>query len=987
MRLRVRFLLLLLVYADLALSQKVRSVTSFEDVQAFIGYKQIYHFAEDSLQNIWIATDGGIFKFTGSEVSHYDLREKIPFRRAKHIRKIYVTRNNTVVIGSYEGFAVYSPQLDEFSPYELDTVHNSFDTHNLIFDITSDLNEVLYFATQKGIMSYNLTSLASEVLFDSVPVYQLEYLKGKLLFLSQGEKTNSMMTLSLEGKNLSLERRFEEDIINHIRINKSKNRIFYTGYKSFGDIYLDEEGLQITRFPLMDIDIYKGKISEKYWKRGTIWDVSNENNIGVRYLTSFNGKRYHVKEVNKGYSYVTEDLNDRAPRFFWSSDNTLWTSPYELGIKTLRFEDQLVTNLEVNVPNLRMNSYVISDNGTLYLLGEKAELIQLDLNSGESNSTPTYSRENNSGGFIDVVNTAFTSSSGVIATKQRDIFFFDRHGYQIQSKKYSENVLNFQSKIKSNISDVVVLGNGNILVSTISSITEFDSNFNILRSTSSLISKAPINLPEKGAIELFKLGPDKVLIKTLHQNSYVWDLTGNAISQVHDAGIVHNTKLIGDSLYVASSKGLAIFTSQGENYVRKRHLVDSRPIDGFDFDQNGNLWYLDITNIYGQTKSGKPIYTFFGIAKWLDGIPLNIFKIYNERLFISSQQKMVSINLSDYSYMSNLSKEINFSGVYGYSGAKRVPFILDEEPEVFLPFSQNILEIQFAPVDRNFLPSIRYEYRLVNLDSAWIKSPANNVRYSFLPYGDYIFEVRGRFPDESISTSKQLKFTIHPPFYGTLKFQLAMVLLLGSIVLVIWRQRENKKRALKDMQQKLAANIHDDLGTSLAKVSMYAELLSKRPEANYYEKLKGMLRDIKQTVSDSSWIIDSRESTLEDLIQRILLLHRESCLIVESECKQIIEIENGSKPLKAIDKENLYLLLKEYITNCLKYTQSIEMALEIIQKKNKLRVKLINDYSFIKQKREVVGGKGKSTIEMRINQLHGKVFELKNNSLDLEIRL
>lgn len=131
-----------------------------------------------------------------------------------------------------------------------------------------------------------------------------------------------------------------------------------------------------------------------------------------------------------------------------------------------------------------------------------------------------------------------------------------------------------------------------------------------------------------------------------------------------------------------------------------------------------------------------------------------------------------------------------------------------QNPYLSLPFNQNTLTISFAHSDFTLPTTPILAYRLKNFDSNWLSAtPSATVRYSNLPEGDYVFEVRYL---DSDTVLKSVFISIAPPFYRTWWFM--TLVLLGCIGLIsgiifsyLNRIKREEKRKLELERLKIEA--------------------------------------------------------------------------------------------------------------------------------------------------------------------------------------
>ena len=119
-------------------------------------------------------------------------------------------------------------------------------------------------------------------------------------------------------------------------------------------------------------------------------------------------------------------------------------------------------------------------------------------------------------------------------------------------------------------------------------------------------------------------------------------------------------------------------------------------------------------------------------------------------------------------------------------------------------YDENYLSFTSLAVCLTNPKDVLYQYKLEGFDADWISAtPSNNVTYSNLSPGDYIFMVKAS-NGENVWNQEPAKyhFAINPPFWETWWFRIsAGVFLLSVIILIIkWRERALKieKKVLEE---------------------------------------------------------------------------------------------------------------------------------------------------------------------------------------------
>ncbi|MBI5474956.1 MAG: SMP-30/gluconolactonase/LRE family protein, partial [Ignavibacteriae bacterium] len=141
---------------------------------------------------------------------------------------------------------------------------------------------------------------------------------------------------------------------------------------------------------------------------------------------------------------------------------------------------------------------------------------------------------------------------------------------------------------------------------------------------------------------------------------------------------------------------------------------------------------------------------------------------------------------------------------------------------VSLPYNQNFLLFEFAALDFVNPTRQQYQYIMEGFDREWLYSAnRRSARYTNLPPGHYIFRVKGTnsdgvWNDEGTS----LAITIMPPFWERWWFRIVVGLFILASMWGIYQYRVNKLLDLERLRIRIASDLHDDIGSSLTKISL-----------------------------------------------------------------------------------------------------------------------------------------------------------------------
>lgn len=133
-----------------------------------------------------------------------------------------------------------------------------------------------------------------------------------------------------------------------------------------------------------------------------------------------------------------------------------------------------------------------------------------------------------------------------------------------------------------------------------------------------------------------------------------------------------------------------------------------------------------------------------------------------------------------------------------------------EKQKIELKHNQNFFNIRFALLHYEQPGNVLYRYKLEGFDKEWTEQYNSREKtYMNLPYGDYIFKVQAKNPNNQWSEIKQLDIRIYPPFWFTW-YAYTLYSLIFLALLYAFRNYNIKRERLKnelELQQLKVDNI------------------------------------------------------------------------------------------------------------------------------------------------------------------------------------
>lgn len=247
---------------------------------------------------------------------------------------------------------------------------------------------------------------------------------------------------------------------------------------------------------------------------------------------------------------------------------------------------------------------------------------------------------------------------------------------------------------------------------------------------------------------------------------------------------------------------------------------------------------------------------------------------------------------------------------------------------IALKYNQNYFRVEFAAPEFSAGRKVQYSYMLEGRDRNWINIGSQNFeQFSNLAGGEYVFKVRAT-TNAGAWNSKitSLRIIIVPPFWTTWWFYAICVVVTALIVYMVYRYRINELLKRQAIRNKIAQDLHDNIGSTLSSISVYSQVAKIYNTQKRFDELQQTLEKIGATsgemiseMNDIVWAINPRHDNMHTILQRM-----------DSYARPLLTSQNiafhfTSDPdikklnLEMTRRKNFYLIFKESVNNALKY--------------------------------------------------------------------
>lgn len=217
---------------------------------------------------------------------------------------------------------------------------------------------------------------------------------------------------------------------------------------------------------------------------------------------------------------------------------------------------------------------------------------------------------------------------------------------------------------------------------------------------------------------------------------------------------------------------------------------------------------------------------------------------------------------------------------------------------------------------------------------------------------------------------------------------LMMVITAAGLAFYAHRQNMTRQISLEALRVRIASDLHDELGSSLTRISLLSDLVRSGAQPNTQSQqlnnISAISREAITSMSDVIWSIDARNENLGALVERMTDCC--SALLVEQDIN--VDFDKIALPLANVlpldIRQDLYLIFKEAINNCAKHASATEVKIQLSWTKNLLSLLIADNGCGLLADRKLTG-QGFANMHMRARRLAAQLSIYDNNGLTLRL--
>lgn len=497
------------------------------------------------------------------------------------------------------------------------------------------------------------------------------------------------------------------------------------------------------------------------------------------------------------------------------------------------------------------------------------------------------------------------------------------------------------------------------------------------------------NLKDNLIRKIFKAHNGKIWLATAKSGLGSWTkLPSPRVSYLGsnpaESGAIHNDHVYDiaedrrGNLWVSTyGGGLHYFDVRTEKFS---HIRDSRNLlEGIQTDNSGNIWMISSGDLFRYDPADRSYASFrLPDLKKTGGITGNIYKDQASKMYVTGAGYFM---MFDPASIRSVSREpdIFFTDfkVFNTSFSH-----LLMQKEITLKHDQNYFRIEFAAPDFSPAGNVRYAYQLEGWDKGWVENGSQNfAQFSNLEGGTYTFKVKAtNGPGAKEGKTARIRIVIIPPFWQQWWFYALVAMALIGAAYGIYRYRVNELLKRQAIRNKIAQDLHDNVGSTLSSIAVFSEVAQIYNQRQEQKELTGTINRISETaeemiseMNDIVWAINPGNDSMSTILQRMESFARP--LLAARNILFHFDVDEDAKQvnLEMTRRKNFYLIFKEAVNNALKYSDCVNLWVRIHLHHRHLEMTVQDDgIGFERGKTPAsLSGNGLRNMEMRAAEMKG----------------
>ncbi|MCX6929694.1 MAG: triple tyrosine motif-containing protein, partial [Verrucomicrobia bacterium] len=281
--------------------------------------------------------------------------------------------------------------------------------------------------------------------------------------------------------------------------------------------------------------------------------------------------------------------------------------------------------------------------------------------------------------------------------------------------------------------------------------------------------------------------------------------------------------------------------------------------------------------------------------------------------------------------------------------------------EIRVPPGKNRVEFRYTGISLSSPERVRFRYRLEPLHTDWVEAGARRTAfYSYVPPGEYQFRVIacdscGTWNEAGASLSLLVLRHWWQSWWAMGLPALGLMASVAGAVRISEKRKHQRRlklleqeRTLERERARISQDLHDDLGSSLTRISLLSDLA--RADRDNPRQVEAHLQKISQSAAQTVraleeivWALRPGSDSLQSLVEYIAHFANELFEEDNTRCRLDLPHDLPARSLPPEMRHNIFLVVKEALTNALKHSHAREVRVQAKATTNLLEIVVQDD--------------------------------------------
>ena len=277
-----------------------------------------------------------------------------------------------------------------------------------------------------------------------------------------------------------------------------------------------------------------------------------------------------------------------------------------------------------------------------------------------------------------------------------------------------------------------------------------------------------------------------------------------------------------------------------------------------------------------------------------------------------------------------------------------------------------------------------YYYKMDGVNREWqYAGNRGEVSFHSLDPGTYVFRYKAATSQGQWSGEKTITLVIHPPFWKTGWFLLALIVVTGTLFYSVVRyisQRNLKERLLKlekeqaieKERNRISRDMHDELGSGLTKIAILTEVIkTQQSSSDPIEKISQTARGLVDSLDEMVWALNPHNDSLDKLAAYLAEYANEYMDGSGIACHISLPGEIRPWPVSEEKRRNIFMVVKEFLNNTVKHSGATNIFIALSQYNRGFELLMKDDGKGLDETAIPQSGNGLKNMRQRITQAGG----------------